>query len=70
MTGLCHRSSAGTTPQTEGQYSLSGPETADLNSYIKEALVAGFIQPSTSPAGAGFFFVGKRDGGLRHCIAY
>ncbi|KAL0183036.1 hypothetical protein M9458_022411, partial [Cirrhinus mrigala] len=28
----------------------------------------GFIQPSTSPAALSFFFVGKKDGGLRPCI--
>ncbi|KAK3552407.1 hypothetical protein QTP86_011635 [Hemibagrus guttatus] len=28
------------------------------------------IRPSTSPAAAGFFFVGKKDGGLRPCIDY
>lgn len=38
--------------------------------YIKESLEAGLIRPSTSPAGAGFFFVGKKDGGLRPCIDY
>ncbi|KAI2647803.1 Transposon Tf2-6 polyprotein [Labeo rohita] len=31
---------------------------------------AGFIRPSSSPAGAGFFFVGKKDGSLRPCIDY
>ncbi|KAL0154628.1 hypothetical protein M9458_048891, partial [Cirrhinus mrigala] len=29
-----------------------------------------FIQPSTSPAASSFFFVGKKDGGLRPCIDY
>ncbi|KAK3517535.1 hypothetical protein QTP70_012614 [Hemibagrus guttatus] len=38
--------------------------------YIETALAAGHIRPSTSPAAAGFFFVGKRDGGLRPCINY
>ncbi|KAL0148123.1 hypothetical protein M9458_056593 [Cirrhinus mrigala] len=38
--------------------------------YIKEALDSGFICPSTSPAAAGFFFVSKKDGGLRPCIDY
>ncbi|KAG1944952.1 retrotransposable element [Pimephales promelas] len=31
---------------------------------------AKFIRPSSSPAGAGFFFVGKKDGSLRPCIDY
>ncbi|XP_053575173.1 uncharacterized protein LOC128664360, partial [Bombina bombina] len=33
-------------------------------------LARGFIRPSSSPVGAGFFFVGKKDGGLRPCIDY
>ena len=41
-----------------------------MEEYIREALANGFIQPSTSPAGAGFFFVGKKDGTLRPCIEY
>ncbi len=28
------------------------------------------LRPSTSPASAGFFFVKKKDGGLRPCIDY
>lgn len=61
---------SGTTPPRGGLYSLSGPETAAMNSYIKEALAADSIWPSTSPAGAGFVFVGKKDGGLCPCIDY
>ena len=56
---------SGTTPQRGGLYSLSGPETAAMNSCIEEVLVADYIWPSTSPAVAGFFFVGKKDGGYR-----
>ncbi|KAK3547999.1 hypothetical protein QTP70_001663 [Hemibagrus guttatus] len=41
-----------------------------MEEYIEEALALGHIQPSTSPAAAGFFFVGKKDGGLRPCIDY
>ncbi|KAK3515157.1 hypothetical protein QTP70_008182 [Hemibagrus guttatus] len=41
-----------------------------MEEYIETALAAGLIRPSTSPAAAGFFFVGKRDGGLRPCIDY
>ncbi|KAK3544074.1 hypothetical protein QTP86_001043 [Hemibagrus guttatus] len=41
-----------------------------MEEYIETALAAGHIRPSTSPAAAGFFFVGKRDGGLRPCIDY
>ncbi|XP_016359562.1 RNA-directed DNA polymerase homolog [Sinocyclocheilus anshuiensis] len=41
-----------------------------MEEYIEEALNSGFIQPSTSPVAAGFFFVEKKDGGLRPCIDY
>ncbi|KAK3527309.1 hypothetical protein QTP86_020238 [Hemibagrus guttatus] len=51
-------------------YPLSLPEAKAMEEYIVEALAVGHIQPSTSPAAAGFFFVGKKDGGLRPCIDY
>lgn len=41
-----------------------------MKKYIEEELAKGFIQPSTSPASAGFFFVSKKDGSLRPCIDY
>ncbi|KAK3571479.1 hypothetical protein QTP86_012366 [Hemibagrus guttatus] len=41
-----------------------------MEEYIETALAAGHIRPSTSPAAAGFFFVGKKDGGLCPCIDY
>lgn len=41
-----------------------------MEKYLKEALDNGFIRTSTSPAGAGFFFVEKKDGDLRPCIDY
>ncbi|KAK3558162.1 hypothetical protein QTP86_011857, partial [Hemibagrus guttatus] len=41
-----------------------------MEDYIEGALAAGHIRPSTSPAAAGFFFVAKKDGGLRPCIDY
>ncbi len=41
-----------------------------MEDYIQESQASGFIRPSTSPAGAGFFFVTKKDGGLRPCIDY
>ncbi|KAM8735824.1 uncharacterized protein AB9X84_024154 isoform 1-T2 [Acanthopagrus schlegelii] len=38
--------------------------------YITGSLEAGLVCPSSSPAGAGFFFVGKKDGSLCSCIDY
>ncbi|KAK3568650.1 hypothetical protein QTP86_011419 [Hemibagrus guttatus] len=51
-------------------YSLSIPEEKAMEEYIKEALSQGYIHPSTSPAVSSFFFVAKKDGGLRPCIDY
>ena len=41
-----------------------------MEKYISDSLASKFIRPSSSPAGAGFFFVGKKDGSLRPCIDY
>lgn len=60
----------GTCPPRGRIFSLSSPERTAMDKYIDESLSAGIIRPSTSPAGAGFFFVGKKDGGLRPCIDY
>ncbi|KAK3511603.1 hypothetical protein QTP70_011262 [Hemibagrus guttatus] len=57
-------------PPKSKVYPLSRPETQAMEDYIEEALSSGFIRPSTSPAAAGFFFVEKKDGGLRLCIDY
>ncbi|XP_062403850.1 uncharacterized protein LOC134094368 [Sardina pilchardus] len=51
-------------------FSLASTETKAMEEYITASLEAGIIRPSSSPAGAGFFFVGKKDGGLRPCIDY
>jgi len=32
-----------------------------MEHYISESLAAGIIRPSSSPVGAGFFFVQKKD---------
>uniref|UniRef100_A0A8C5MTM1 ribonuclease H n=1 Tax=Leptobrachium leishanense TaxID=445787 RepID=A0A8C5MTM1_9ANUR len=51
-------------------YPPSEPELKTLKEYIQENLQKGFIRSSTSPAGAGIFFVKKKDGGLRPCVDY
>ncbi|XP_062418964.1 uncharacterized protein LOC134131237 [Pungitius pungitius] len=51
-------------------YALSLPEEEAMNQYVEESLQQGIIRPSTSPAASSFFFVGKKDGGLRPCIDY
>ncbi|XP_042592110.1 uncharacterized protein LOC122139363 [Cyprinus carpio] len=60
----------GTSPPRGRLYSLSGPEREAMDKYIRESLDAGLIRPSSSPAGAGFFFVKKKDGSLHPCIDY
>ncbi|KAI2653766.1 Transposon Tf2-6 polyprotein [Labeo rohita] len=58
-------------PMPRGKiYPLSLPETKAMEEYIQEALSQGYIRPSTSPAASSFFFVVKKDGGLRPCIDY
>ncbi|XP_053574735.1 sodium- and chloride-dependent neutral and basic amino acid transporter B(0+)-like [Bombina bombina] len=42
-------------------FPLSKPELDKLKEYITENLRKGFIRPSTSPAGAGIFFVKNKD---------
>ncbi|XP_070401394.1 uncharacterized protein [Nothobranchius furzeri] len=51
-------------------YQLSKPERESMEEYIQDCLAAGTIRPSSSPLGAGFFFVPKKDGSLRPCIDY
>ncbi|KAJ8402791.1 hypothetical protein AAFF_G00364630 [Aldrovandia affinis] len=60
----------GSTPPRGHLYSLSVPENKAMEEYISTSLTSGIIRPSSSPAGAGFFFVKKKDGTLRPCIDY
>ncbi|XDV14192.1 hypothetical protein PO909_002370 [Leuciscus waleckii] len=60
----------GTTPPRGRIFPMSQPETEAMQKNIEEELAKGFIRHSTSPVSAGFFFVKKKDGGLRPCIDY
>ena len=51
-------------------YTISLPEKEAMRDYIAESLASGIIRPSLSPLGPGFFFVAKKDGGLRPCIDF
>ena len=51
-------------------YNLSEYELKVLQEYIETALNKGWIQPSTSPAGAPIIFIPKKDGSLWLCIDY
>lgn len=55
---------------TSRLYNLSKPEREAMEKYIKDSLAAGLIRPSSSPLGAGFFFVSKKDLSLRPCIDF
>ncbi|KAL4007301.1 hypothetical protein ACER0C_001153 [Sarotherodon galilaeus] len=51
-------------------YSLTQPKRETMERYINDSLAAGIIRPSSSPVGAGFFFVDKKDKTLRSCIDF
>ena len=51
-------------------YNLSHPEREAMEEYIQGSLSSGLIRPSSSPVGAGFFFVTKKDKSLRPCINF
>ncbi len=61
---------SGAVPTRGRIFPLTQQESEVMKTYIEEELSKGFIRPSTSPASAGFFFVKKKDGGLRPCIDY
>lgn len=61
---------AGAPLPTSRLYNLSKPEQEAMEKYISESLAAGLIHPSSSPVGAGFFFVKKKDGSLQPHIDY
>lgn len=51
-------------------YNLLHPERKAMEDYIGSSLAAGLIRPSSSPLGAGLYFVAKKDKSLRPCIDY
>jgi len=57
-------------PKLAKVYPLSLVERNTLDSWIDEELRKGYIQPSTSPIAAPFFFVKKHDGSLRPVMDY
>ncbi|CAJ0922029.1 unnamed protein product, partial [Ranitomeya imitator] len=58
----------GSTPPRGRIYPLSPTETQAMSEYIQENLARGFIRKSSSPAGAGFFFVKKKDAPISSMI--
>ena len=57
-------------PKPAKVYLLSVSERSSLDLWIDEELRKGYIQPSTSPIAAPFFFVKKHDGSLRPVMDY
>ncbi|MBW0497187.1 hypothetical protein O181_036902 [Austropuccinia psidii MF-1] len=60
----------GSLPPVGVIYSLSNKESDTVRAYISENVEKGFIQPSSSSAGAPVLFVKKKDGGLCLCVNY
>lgn len=60
----------GTMPPQARVHSPSLVETKAMEEYMSEALKQGLIRHSTLAAFSGFFFIKKRDWGLRPCINY
>ncbi|KAH0611235.1 uncharacterized protein H6S33_011662 [Morchella sextelata] len=61
---------AGKEPPFGPLYGMSREELIVLKRYIQDNLKKGFIQASSSPAGAPVLFVKKADGTLRLCVDY
>ena len=51
-------------------YPLSTDEQKATDNFIEENLWTGKIRPSSSPQASSFFYVGKKDSGLRLCQDY
>ena len=51
-------------------YNLTPEEQTELDKFLKENLEKGYLRPSQSPMASPFFFVGKKDPGLRPCQDY
>ena len=60
----------GTLPPKRQLYSMSEPERKAMPEYIQKSQVAGIIRLLSSPAGAGFIFMEKKDMSLRPCIDF
>ena len=57
-------------PKSFKTYNLTPEEQAELDKFLKEILGKGYIRPSQSPMASPFFFVGKKDPGLKPCQDY
>ncbi|GJR67883.1 putative reverse transcriptase domain-containing protein [Tanacetum coccineum] len=60
----------GTAHVARAPYRLAPLEMQELSNQLQELSDRGFIRPCTSPWGAPFLFVKKKDGSFRMCIDY
>ncbi|GJR33796.1 putative reverse transcriptase domain-containing protein [Tanacetum coccineum] len=60
----------GAAPVARAPYRLAPSEMKGLSEQLQELSDKGFIRPSSSPWGAPFLFVKKKDGSFRMCIDY
>ncbi|KAK8938601.1 hypothetical protein KSP39_PZI011511 [Platanthera zijinensis] len=60
----------GTRPIAKAPYQMTPRELEELRVQLDELLAKGFIRQSSSPWGAPFLFVKKKDGSMRLCIDY
>ncbi|GJX55384.1 hypothetical protein Tco_0285281 [Tanacetum coccineum] len=60
----------GAAPVAWAPYQLAPFEMKELSDQLQELSDKGFIRPSSSPWGAPFLFVKKKDGSFRMCIDY
>ena len=57
-------------PKISKVYPLSPDEQKATDDFIEENLRTGKIRPSSSPQASSFFYIGKKDSGLRPCQDY
>lgn len=70
FTPRCIETVEGVSPPNARPFRLSQSERDEVERQVKDLLLKGFIEPSSSPYGAPVLFVPKPDGSLRMCIDY
>ncbi|GJY89415.1 putative reverse transcriptase domain-containing protein [Tanacetum coccineum] len=65
-----HKSNPGAAPGSSARIVGSIQQLKELSEQLQELSDKGFIRPSSSPWGAPFLYVKKKDGSFRMCINY